>query len=126
TPQPQAMADFYQATYAMRPSPHGEATLCHGPGRELGLSPGPANQLCYALYRFASHSHFQAFHERVGHLAVPTPAQYIADTHAPEDVITLVDPDGNHIVFVPPDSPLHPGPQADVPAAGLQHFALRT
>lgn len=130
SPQPQAMADFYAQAYAMSITPLNDSLICRNADRELGLSRGVAHQLKYALFALTSESAWQAFlsrtqrsqHEDLSALA-----------ELPEGSVGFKDPDGNLIVFCPPtDAPpaAHRGtphaPEAALPEAKLQHFALRT
>ena len=121
SPDPLQAARFYSSAYGMAMAPAAGGYLCRGPGRELRLSEGPANQLRYAHYALADAGAWQAFAARVqglAHEAVP------ADV-AGGEAIALKDPDGNLVVFTPPAAP--DGAQATaLPPATLQHFALRT
>ena len=53
SPDPLQAAHFYNAAYGMAMTPSAGGFLCRGPGRELRLSAGPANQLHYAHYALA-------------------------------------------------------------------------
>lgn len=126
SPQPEAIARFYQATYAMTATPHTDSWLCHATGRELGVSNGPANQLAYALYRFATTSAFQQFAQRLAARAGALPDSYgqVGGSTA-SATLSLTDPDGNALVFAAP-GPAAAATATDTPPATLQHFALRT
>lgn len=126
SPQPEALARFYQAMYAMAPAQHASTWLCQAPGRELGVSPGPANQLAYALYRFATLAAFQQFAQRVVQLRCPLPSSFIPSlANAKSEPVCLTDPDGNTLLFVAPAN-LPANASSVTPPATLQHFALRT
>ena len=65
SPQPLEAARFYSSTYGLSMEPVADGYLCRGPGRELRLSQGAANQLCYAHYALAGAGAWQAFAARV-------------------------------------------------------------
>ena len=120
SPDPLQAARFYSGAYGMAMSPEAGAYVCRGPGRELRLSEGPANQLRYAHYALADAAAWEAFAARVQGLPQQTvPAGFTSEA------LALKDPDGNLVVFTPPAAP--DGAQATaLPPATLQHFALRT
>lgn len=128
SPDPERVAAFYCRTYGMTSTREDTRWVCTGAGRKLMLSPGPANQLHYALYRFADTQAWQAFKDRVpGAAQVDLPV-------LPGDVADAVacrDPEGNTLVFAAPsaaalETAAVPGTARDLPQAHLQHFALRT
>ena len=123
SPQPGALADFYQATYDMRVETHDEYHRCHAPGRELWFSAGPANQLGHALFRLHDSGSWQAFQARTATLAR-------ASTDLPAltaETLVFADPDDNRIGFAPPAAAAPQGGNpTEAPPAVLQHFALRT
>jgi len=121
TPEPARVADFYARNHGMALRVAGERRLCGGPGGVIGLSPGPANQLDYALYRFETAADRERFESRTRALPrAPHRAEW------PADALGFVDPDGNHFVFAGPGGPAPHEGMADVPHAVLQHFALRS
>ncbi len=124
SPDPQRLADFYARTHGLQTVAKGERWVCAAPGRTLVLSAGPANALAYAAFGFADADRWQAFRAKAqGRATEPVPALPVAC----EDALAARDPDGNLVVFM-----LRPGVPAGVPArdelpaAHLQHFALRT
>jgi catechol 2,3-dioxygenase len=124
SPDPLQAARFYRDSYGMGLEPAGDGYLCRGPGRQLGLSPGAANQLAHAHFALQGDSAWDAFVRRVQGLAQqPLPAAFAGKAAA----IALKDPDGNLLVFTPPESSgLQGTMETRLPPATLQHFALRT
>ena len=123
SPDPLPLARFYCSSYGLVQEPAGDGFLCRGPGRQLEVSVGPANQLHYAQFEFASGSAWQAFFDRVQvleHQALP--AGFNGDASA----LALKDPDGNLLVFTPPSGAAPDVAETSLPPATLQHFALRT
>jgi catechol 2,3-dioxygenase len=121
SPQPLEAARFYSSTYGLSLEPVSGGFLCRGPGRELRLSQGAANQLCYAHYALANASAWQAFAARVRDL----PHEAVPGDFSGGEAVALKDPDGNLVVFTPPVAPSSNASTA-LPPATLQHFALRT
>lgn len=121
SPQPLEAARFYSSTYGLSLEPVAGGYVCRGPGRELRLSQGAANQLCYAHYALANAAAWQAFAARVQGL----PHEAVPGDFTGSEAIALKDPDGNRIVFTPPVEPSLTASTA-LPPATLQHFALRT
>lgn len=124
TPDPAGMAAFYCRTYGMQQTPAGDGVICTGPGRVLALSKGRANQLAYVHYTFNDTTAWRAFRDRMpGAAQIDVPAMAIPVP----DAVAFADPEGNVIVFSPPDSATETATQGDaMPQAILQHFALRT
>jgi catechol 2,3-dioxygenase-like lactoylglutathione lyase family enzyme len=121
SPDPLQAARFYSATYGMAMAPAVGGYVCRGPGRELRLSEGPANQLRYAHYALADAGAWQAFAARVQGL----PHEALPADVAGSEALALKDPDGNLIVFTPPTAAASTD-ATPLPPATLQHFALRT
>ncbi|VCU70988.1 Glyoxalase/Bleomycin resistance protein/Dioxygenase superfamily protein [Pigmentiphaga humi] len=122
SPDPQKLAAFYERSHGMAPRQDGETWICEAEGRLLLVSPGPANQLVYAAYAFADAARWEAFRGRLP-AGVATEVPRLPVTC--EDAVAVRDPDGNRIVFM--HAPERPALAADaLPAAHLQHFALRT
>ena len=93
------MASFYCSSYGMVQEPAGDGYICRGPGRQLQVSSGPANQLYYAQFEFANASAWQAFSAKVRALKLQAlPDGFDGDASA----LALKDPDGNLLVFSPP------------------------
>lgn len=123
SPDPLPMAGFYRSSYGMVQEPAGDGYICRGPGRQLQLSVGPANQLHYAQFEFANASAWQAFSVRAQALELQTlPHGFDGDVSA----LALNDPDGNLLIFSPPSGVAPPEAKSSLPPATLQHFALRT
>lgn len=124
SPDPQQAGRFYADAYGMSAAHSDGGYICRGPGRELRLSTGPANQLNYAHYALADAAAWEAFAARTEKLPPqPLPAEFAGQAQAR----AFRDPDGNLIVFTGPG----PGQAAaanetPLPPAHLQHFALRT
>lgn len=122
SPDPLQAARFYSSTYAMVITPASGGYLCSGPGRQLQLSAGPVNQLCYAHFALHTGEAWRAFKIRVAaqpHHSLP------AGFKGSDEALCLKDPDGNLMVFSPP-YPRHEMPPAGVLPATLQHFGMRT
>jgi catechol 2,3-dioxygenase len=73
SPDPLQAARFYSSAYGMAMAPAAGGYLCRGPGRELRLSAGPANQLHYAHYALADAGAWRAFAARLRGLAHEAP-----------------------------------------------------
>jgi catechol 2,3-dioxygenase-like lactoylglutathione lyase family enzyme len=104
-------------------APAGDGYRCSAPGREVQLSPGPANQLRYAHFALQSQQAWARFSARVQLLALePLPPAFAGQSQA----LSLRDPDGNQLVFtLAPPAPLAQSDMPQLPAT-LQHFALRS
>ncbi len=123
SPDPLESARFYGSTYDMELEPIADGYRCIGPGRELKLSNGPANQLKYVHFALHSASAWDAFAARVQHLAQHAlPDAFANGTPA----ICLQDPDGNLAVFTPPATAANASEDAALPPVTLQHLGLRT
>lgn len=122
SPDPLRAARFYSATYGMTLEPGIEGYLCRGPGREVQLSAGPANQLRYAHFALSSASAWEAFDARTQGLA----RQALPAVFAGQTAVALRDPDGNLLVFTPREGIQAESMEPALPPATLQHFALRT
>ena len=122
SPDPLLAARFYSSTYGMVPEPTDDGYLCCGPGRQVHLFSGSANQLKYAIFALHSVSAWAAFATRVQdlkHQSLPT------GFAGSDSAIALQDPDGNLLIFTPLNSGEAPATQTQLPPATLQHFALR-
>ena len=123
SPDPLATANFYGNTYDMQVEPIAAGYRCSGPGRELKLSAGPANQLKHVHFALNSESAWQAFAARVKHLDhCSLPDEFANATQA----VVLLDPDGNLAVFTPPVAGHGASEEAGLPPVMLQHLGLRT
>jgi catechol 2,3-dioxygenase len=123
SPDPLQSARFYCRAYDMVLSSTDGGYVCSGPGRSVGISNGPANQLNYAHLALNTAADWEKFANRAQDWreeVMPVGLQ------ADKEVIAVRDPDANLLLFTPP---IEPG---TVPAntvgrvATLQHFALRT
>ncbi|MCW5259558.1 glyoxalase [Verminephrobacter eiseniae] len=128
SPDPLAMARFYSRAYGMSLDAVAGGYACCGPGRSVQISRGPAKQLGFAQFMLHSDAAWQALRQRVR-----APTQAPLPAHCAEGgaggagaAVAWRDPDGNLIVFTAPGGGAAPGPDAGLPAAMLQHFALRT
>lgn len=122
SPQPQALAEFYGRTYGMALTQNGPDFVCHGPGRSVAVSQGPANQLRYAHFGLHSADAWAAFAARTQGVPSETVPERLA---AQGPALAFRDPDGNLTVFTPPVKPHEAASDAPSPATS-QHFALRT
>jgi len=115
---PRALAAFYASTLCLQSATEGEDVVCSAPGRKLLIAQGEAGQLRRACFRFHEVAKLQAYRLELGARGVPT------TDHAANGV-TVRDPEGRLITFLPPDG--NPSLHADEPlVARLQHFAVRT
>jgi catechol 2,3-dioxygenase len=122
SPDPLAAAHFYSSTYAMEVEPRSDGYRCHGAGRQLQLSAGPANQLKYAQFALHTEGAWATFVKRAAKLKHQLlPGGFIGDVQS----VCIEDPDGNMLIFTPPEQP-SAGSNGVLPPATLQHFALRT
>ena len=123
SPDPLQFARFYSNTYAMTQEATADGYLCRGPGRQLQLSHGQANQLKWAQFSLHNAGAWDAFAERVRNL----PQQLLPPAFAGiGQAIGVLDPDGNLLIFTPPPAPDAVFDDGPLPPATLQHFALRT
>src|SRR5213594_2898152 len=96
SPDPLLAARFYSSAYGMAMEPAADGYLCRGPGRQVQLSSGPANQLRYAHFALSSVGAWEAFATRVRGLEQQAlPAAFAGDAPA----IALQDPDSNLMIF---------------------------
>lgn len=121
SPDPLAMARFYGRTYGLSIEAVDSGFACHAPGRRVHITEGAANQLGFAQFSLHTDAAWQSFCER----ANGWPAQALP-SHCAEDAIALRDPDGNLVVFAAPQAQAPQEETMGLPAATLQHFALRT
>ncbi|KAB7559686.1 VOC family protein [Verminephrobacter eiseniae] len=128
SPDPLAMARFYSRAYGMSLDAVAGGYACCGPGRSVQISRGPVKQLGFAQFMLHSDAAWQALRQRVRAPAqAPLPAHCAAGgAGGAGAAVAWRDPDGNLIVFTAPGGGAAPGPDAGLPAAMLQHFALRT
>lgn len=116
---PGVLADFYAKTFGFTVSQQGDAYVCRAPERELVLRPGDGGQLHLACFRFGAAEALLAHHEHLQARGVP-----LQDVGKHSH--TVLDPEGRRIRFeytlTATAAPKAPG----VPAARLQHFAVRT
>jgi catechol 2,3-dioxygenase-like lactoylglutathione lyase family enzyme len=111
---PQSLASFYASTFRLQACDLGHSVVCQAPGRELAFVNGPGGQLRRVSFRFAQYAGFDRQH----HLLCRGPAALV---EASEEILTVRDPHGHLVSFLPPS--------AGAVVAGtarLQHFALRT
>lgn len=124
SPQPAALAAFYARAYGMQAAAAGEVWHCRAPGRHVGISPGPANRLRYALFACDSPAAMSALRGRLAHLP---PATLPQGCGLPDDAACVTDPDDNVVVFMQAcDADVHAARTGMDKSAELQHFALRT
>lgn len=116
---PAALAAFYATTFGFAVSRQGDAQVCRAPGRELVLRPGEGGQLHLACFRFGT---ADALHAHRAQLQ----ARGVALQEVSDNAHTVLDPEGRRIRFeyapTAAAAPTVPG----LPAARLQHFAIRT
>jgi catechol 2,3-dioxygenase-like lactoylglutathione lyase family enzyme len=122
SPDPAAVAEFYARHYGMAARADRATWLLNGPARRLAVSPGSANRLLHAAWRFPDTMALEAYRtslEDVQFVGVPQCA-FLEGPH-----FAVVDPDGTLCVFMVgrDESECAAG---DLPAAVNQHFALRT
>jgi catechol 2,3-dioxygenase len=122
SPDPAALARFYLSTMYLQSSKTGGIQLCSGPERLLLIVNGPARQLGFAAWAFPDRQEFEAFRQRLEKQNVPllpSPSPLFQG-----DAFSVLDPDGNQLVFaLQPDSP----DSATEPAAlqaRLQHVTV--
>ncbi len=123
SPRPESLAQFYSRAYGLEVSRAGSVVGCAGPGREVYISPGTANQLHHALYTFNAPSRWQAFCDRVSDLRQIDAA---SSPDLPRGAVSVIDPDGHRMVFALAEDPVISPSPGRLPAAMNQHFALRT
>ena len=136
SPQPETLAKFYARAYGMQRQSGTGAAHCGAAGRETSMSTGGATRLHYAWFCFDDAHSWSAFEKRCAALPKAALDQF---PELPPDAIGALDPEGNCMVFS-----LEPAAQPEanaavagtdaamaesdtaLPAAVLQHFALRT
>jgi len=120
---PVALSRFYAKTFGFDVSRQGEACVCKAPERELVLRPGDGGQLHLACFRFDTEA---ALMEHRSQLQ----ARGLA-LHDQSDIAhSVLDPEGCTVRFefamAAPFSQAGLGATSGLPAARLQHFAVRT
>ncbi len=123
SPQPAAMASFYSKTFGYSVTQNGDSYHCEAQQRQLWISPGPANHLKYSLFELKSDLAWLRFREATRKLD-STPPGTVGDL--PGEALVFRAPDGNLVAFIPPQPATAAVHTADLPAAILQHYALRT
>ncbi len=119
SPDPAALARFYEATYRMQTADDGELTVCRGAQRELRFRRGPANQLLAARFALPSAERLAAAEQRWRDAGLAPQRDAAAGT------VQLIDPAGHALIFGV-KNPTSDTLAADPMAARLQHIALRT
>ena len=120
---PDRLAQFYEAAYALAKKPVPGGWLCEGPGRTLLITSGPPNTVACVAYRFATRDVLAAFHDalRSKDLQLDKNVSPLFDDAG----FALTDPDGNVVAFGVRQSPAIAGEEERLPAR-LQHCAFRT
>jgi catechol 2,3-dioxygenase len=108
---PQELAAFYASTFCLQTTQQQESITCSGPGRELVIVRGEGGQLRRASFRFHSRSRFDAHR--------------VALQATSNDEVTVRDPEGRLITFLPPQDDLQLDAQQPL-TARLQHFGVRS
>ena len=117
---PRALADFYARTFRLQTAAaDGGAVRCQAPGRELLVVPGEAGQLVRAWFRFHTAAAFEDYRCACAERGAPV-------LLAARDEITLRDPEGRLISFLPPLAADAAAPAAPAGPARLQHLGVRT
>jgi len=123
SPDPEAMARFYERAYAMKASSQGAVWFCKGPNRAIALVKGHAYKLDHAAFRFGDETAWTNLRESISDAErLPAPASPLIDVPA----FAVRDPENNLLVFLLRPDPVDAAATAPVPAAHCQHFALRT
>ena len=125
SPQPDAVAAFYARAYGLTVTKVDSVLACSGEGRTVHVSQGLANRLHYALFGFADALHWESFAKRAAGVLARDRA---VPPGTPPGALSCIDPDGNRMMFMPPDASNHlaASPVLSMPPAVNQHFALRT
>lgn len=121
SPDPDRLAAFLERGYGMQVTRAGEFVECSAAERRVLFRRGPANQLAFAAYAFATREALGKYRERVAAedvpmLANPSPA-FGADAFA------VANPDGHRVVFGVRPQPA--GRPAALPGR-LQHAVFRS
>ena len=120
TEDPAALAAFYSNTFDLQPVRQLDAVVCTGPSRQIVFVQGPGGQLRRATYRFASLADLEAYKLRLrsGGLRPDEPSAHEC---------VAMDPEGRQIAFeYTQDHSELADSKSSLPAARLQHFAIRT
>src|SRR5207244_4473068 len=118
SPDPETCARFYGRVYGMQVEGDGKLWICSALKRRVLLAEGPANRLDFAAYAFGNDTALNAYRERIeARIAVDPGASPLFGSGA----FTVIDPDGNRIVFGIDNAPASVDAQAL--SARLQHFA---
>ena len=118
---PVALSSFYASTFGFDVSRQGDAWVCKAPERELVLRSGEGGQLHLACFRFDSAAALMAHRSQLQARGVLL--------HDSSDVAhSVLDPEGRTVrfEFAASSSQVKPGATSGLPAARLQHFAVRT
>jgi catechol 2,3-dioxygenase len=130
SPQPSAMAHFYQQTFGMTCLEVDGTWRCSNKGREVLISEGQAGQLHYALFEFENAADWTLFTQQIRHMQQ---VNLKAFSELPQQAVGFRDPDGNCMVFAQASDLAQSlgnsrlkSKQNTLPPAESQHFALRT
>lgn len=122
SPDPEALARFYQRALGLAVARHGADWVGEAAGRRVHVVAGPPKTLAYAAYRVASPELLAQLRGRLaaaGRTVEASPSPWFPDGFA------VRDPDGNRLVFGTGPAATGPG---EGPAAGftarLQHLVL--
>ncbi len=118
---PDDVAAFYATAFCMTTRREGDAVVCRGPQRELRLVPGEPGRLHRVTFNMPSRERLDAYRGELAARGIALQEAADIDT----DTFTVADPEGRLLTFtarlLAPDPSL-----ASLPAARLQHFAVRT
>jgi len=122
---PEAGAEFYGRVYGMNVRALGPLRICAGADRHLIFAPGPANQIGFAAFGFATEADCDRYRRKLETRVAVVPA---ASPLLRPGAFMATDPDGNDVLFgVPEAQPASAAlPDAGPAPARLQHFALRS
>src|SRR5262245_47506761 len=96
SPDPQACARFYGHVYGMQVDSDGPGWKCSAPARCLLFAAGSANRLGFAAFAFTERRSFEDYRRRVEGVV---PIAGGRSSMLESDAFTVVDPDGNSLVF---------------------------
>lgn len=121
--EPEALSRFYASTFGFEVTRQGDACICTAPERELVLRPGESGQLHLACFRFESQAALMAHRSQLQ-------ARGVRLHEFGDEAHSVLDPEGRIVrfEFVPaaPSVREETGAESHLPAARLQHFAVRT
>jgi catechol 2,3-dioxygenase len=118
SPDPQALARFYEKAFSAAVSPVGVSYVCRGPDRCVVVSPGKPKSLVSAGYKLKDKAAVEALAQRLRAHSVPIER---GPTIEFEDAVGFRDPSGNQMFF---GMPYDKTPHVEGLSGRIQHVVV--